>query len=252
MYKISDGTEFVGKGIILLPKCHSTNDIAAELWNKGIISPGSVVITDHQTKGRGQRGNTWESDPGVNLTFSLVLIPDFLNIQQNFYLNIVTSLAITDALMKLDNSFSIKWPNDIIYRQKKIGGILIENSLQSERIIFSVIGIGINVNQAQFTLVDGAISLYQIFKHTFNLNDLLNQLLKSMDQRWKALYERQFNKLKTAYIERLYGLHRMKDFQIKETIRKGRITGIDVVGRLEVLIDGKLQKFNFQEIKCLN
>ncbi len=251
MYKISDGTEFVGKTLIFLPKCHSTNDIAAELFEKGLISAGTVVMTDHQIAGKGQRGNTWESSSGLNLTFSLVQMPDFLKPEQNFYLNIVTSLALTDVLLDLAEPFTIKWPNDLYYHQKKIGGILIENSILSGKISSSVIGIGLNVNQVHFTGLENAISLYQVFSRAFDLNEMLNLVVKSLDIRWMDLSTHKFESLKTDYLNRLYGYRQIIKFQINGQTTEGRIEGIDQVGRLMVGIDGEMKKFNFQEIKFL-
>jgi BirA family biotin operon repressor/biotin-[acetyl-CoA-carboxylase] ligase len=248
LYKIFEDTEFVGKKMVFLPKCHSTNDIAAELLNKGLIGSGTIVITDHQTAGRGQRGNKWEAAPGLNLTFSVVLEPNFLKIEQNFYLNIVASLAITDALMNYDNNFLVKWPNDIYYGNQKAGGILIENSIQTEKILTTVIGIGMNVNQAHFEESEDAISLFQIFGRTFNLNDLMNRIIHCMDRRWKSLYRKQLSKLKQDYLHRMYGFHKLGLFQTNNGIIRGMIQGIDPIGRLEVDVDGIIYKFNFQEI----
>jgi BirA family biotin operon repressor/biotin-[acetyl-CoA-carboxylase] ligase len=251
LYKISDGTEFVGKALIFLPKCHSTNDIAAKLFEKGLISAGTVVMTDHQIAGKGQRGNTWESSSGLNLTFSLVQVPDFLKPEQNFYLNIVTSLALTDVLLDLAEPFTIKWPNDLYYHQKKIGGILIENSILSGKISSSVIGIGLNVNQVHFTGLENAISLYQVFSRAFDLNEMLNLVVKSLDIRWVDLSTHKFESLKTDYLNRLYGYRQIIKFQINGQTTEGRIEGIDQVGRLMVGIDGEMKKFSFQEIKFL-
>jgi BirA family biotin operon repressor/biotin-[acetyl-CoA-carboxylase] ligase len=251
LYKIFEDTEFVGKRMIFLPKCHSTNDIAAELLNKGLIDSGTIVITDYQTAGRGQRGNKWEATPGLNLTFSVVLEPFFLKIERNFYLNIVASLAITDALKKYDRNFLIKWPNDIYYGQNKVGGILIENSMQTDKILSSIIGIGMNVNQIHFEVPENAISLSRIFGQKFNLNDVLNRIIHFMDKRWKSLYRKELPLLKQDYLQQLYGIYKSGHFQTNDGIIRGTIQGIDPIGRLEIDVEGKTQKFNFQEIKFL-
>jgi BirA family biotin operon repressor/biotin-[acetyl-CoA-carboxylase] ligase len=251
LYKISDGTEFVGKGLFFLPICHSTNDIAAELYEKGLVLPGTVIITDHQLSGKGQRGNRWKSAPGENLTFSLILAPDFLKAEQGFYLNIVTSLALTDLLLDLGDLFSIKWPNDLYFREKKIGGILIENSILSGKISNTLIGIGLNVNQTHFPGIENAISLKQIFAKSFDLNDILNTLLKCLDNRWRALYRNQYENLKSDYLNRLFGYQKMLKFRVGDRIIKGFLVGIDPVGRLVVRMEGEEKKFNFQEIKFL-
>jgi len=248
LYKISDGTEFVGKTLIFLPKCHSTNDIAADLCSKGIIPPGAVVITDQQNAGRGQRGKTWESASGKNLTFSLVLKPDFLKADESFYLNIAVSLALTDILREMSDSFSIKWPNDLYYRDKKVGGILIENNIFAGGITSSVIGIGLNVNQVLFSGLPDAISLRQIFSRSFNLDEIFQQVLQSLENRWLTLSQFQLEALKYGYLERLYGYRQILKFKVGSQITDGRVEGIDSVGRLVVQMAGEEKKFNFQEI----
>lgn len=248
MYKISDGTEFVGKTLIFLPKCHSTNDIATDLYRKGIIPPGAVVITDHQVAGRGQRGNKWESAAGKNLTFSLVLKPDFLKADESFYLNVAVSLALSDVLREMSDAFTIKWPNDLYYRDKKVGGILIENNISTGRITSSVIGIGLNINQVRFSGLPEAISLRQIFSRSFNLDEIFQQVLQCLENRWEALHQFHFEVLKSRYLERLYGYRQILKFKVDSQISEGRVEGIDSVGRLVILMADGEKKFDFQEI----
>jgi BirA family biotin operon repressor/biotin-[acetyl-CoA-carboxylase] ligase len=251
LYKISDGTEFVGKELIFMPKCHSTNDIAAELLRKGLIPPGAVIITNHQLTGKGQRGNRWESAPGKNLTFSLAMTPDSLRAGQNFNLNITVSLALTDVLLDLADSFTIKWPNDLLYGKKKIGGILIENNILSGKISSSIIGIGLNINQERFTGIPNAISLKQIFTRSFELNEIFNRLIRALDRRWHALSLDHLEEMKNLYLERLFGYRQLLQFKVGDRISEGQLTGLDPVGRLVVRMDGEEKKFNFQEIKFL-
>src|SRR5690606_28910585 len=119
-------------------------------------------MAKNQTQGRGQRDNSWLSEPNSNITFSFVLYPTFLNLQKHFILNMLISLGIVDWLKSLSVKASIKWPNDIMIGDKKVTGILIENSSNSREIKQSVIGIGVNVNQKQFfgELMDSASSIF--------------------------------------------------------------------------------------------
>src|SRR5688572_19822458 len=118
-----------------MPECHSTNTLAMELCQQTNAPEGTLVITSKQTSGRGQRGNTWESIPHMNLTFSLVLRPTFLSVREQFYLNIFTSLSIRDFLAESCHiPIHIKWPNDILANDFKICGILIENQLSGDKI----------------------------------------------------------------------------------------------------------------------
>ena len=128
----------------------STNDYLAQLCERNKAQEFYTVITDHQLDGKGQRGNTWESENGKNLLFSMVLYPTALEANKQFYLSMLTTISIIDALSKYTDNFCVKWPNDIYWKDKKIGGILIENELEGKYITQSIIGIGLNVNQEEF------------------------------------------------------------------------------------------------------
>ena len=120
MYKIPANTLFTGKNLVFVPDCPSTNTLALEISQQSPVKEGTVVITDQQTAGKGQRGNTWEAEPRQNLTFSLILKPTFLAVNKQFYLNIVICLALKDYLrQKTSGPVHIKWPNDILVHQKK-------------------------------------------------------------------------------------------------------------------------------------
>ena len=110
-----------------LPSCHSTNEVAAQVLG----NEGTIIITDEQTNGKGQRGNTWESEPFKNLTFSLVLKPSFIPVQYQFRITKIISVAIAQVLQsKLSKAVKIKWPNDIFVGDDKIGGVLIQNTVK--------------------------------------------------------------------------------------------------------------------------
>jgi BirA family transcriptional regulator, biotin operon repressor / biotin---[acetyl-CoA-carboxylase] ligase len=145
LYKIPVGTLFLGKNLLILPECPSTNTFAAELDQAGQAPDGTVVITHHQTSGRGQRGNTWESGTGLNLTFSAVVQPVFLTATSQLHLNKAVALAVHDVVATYvsenekkekkekkgpaGQATRVKWPNDIMIGEKKVCGILIENQL---------------------------------------------------------------------------------------------------------------------------
>ena len=149
MHKFFAKTQFLGKIIKILPECHSTNSLLQELSGKERLQEGCLLITDFQTQGRGQRGNEWISNPGENLLMSILLKPSFLEIQDQHFLNIITSLAICDTL-KTEIKTEIKWPNDIYSGNQKICGILVENTLSGHKIESSILGLGLNVFQRDF------------------------------------------------------------------------------------------------------
>ena len=142
-----------------------------------------VVWADYQTAGRGQGTNTWESERGKNLTFSILLHPVDLPANRQFLLSMQVSLAICEALGEHIGDLSIKWPNDIYWRNAKIAGILIENRLQGQVIRDSIVGVGLNVNQRQFhSDAPNPISLWQICEHETDREQLLKDILAALDR----------------------------------------------------------------------
>ena len=254
MYKIFDKTQFVGKQVIFLPKCRSTNDMASEKMRNGILGEGSIIITDHQYAGKGQRGNKWESNVGENLTFSIVLEPTFIHPTHIFYLNIITSLAIIETLIHMGNhDFKIKWPNDIMYKNLKLGGILIETNIQSSRIKYAVIGIGLNVNQSEFYTTDQATSLKNIFNTSHDLNAVFNKVIRQFEEEYMHLKSQNMDELVTRYLSNLYWLNEKHIFKSTKPNREfqGVIKGIDGSGRLQIDVGNRISTFNFKEIVYL-
>lgn len=248
MYKIPASTLFLGKNLLFMPECHSTNSWALELCQQSCPPEGTVVITNQQLSGRGQRGNSWESEPGMNLTFSLILKPTFLAIKDQFMLSIVTSLAVRDYLAELlKKSVQIKWPNDIIVNEFKICGILIENHLVGGRVCNSVVGVGLNVNQTSFASRK-ATSIAMVEKSTYNLQNVLERLLSVFEARYLQLRHNNIAMLRDDYLAHLYRRHVISSFTAMGKEFKGEISGIDEQGKLQVLIDGKKKTFDNKEI----
>jgi len=254
IYKIPANTKFVGKNNVYLPTCHSTNDIAAEISSK--VVEGTVVITSNQTKGRGQRGNVWEAESGANLTFSVILMPTFLPANEQFYFNMAVALAITDALNSLvifnsrhdAQRLAIKWSNDIYYGNLKLGGVLIENTLEGMNIKSAVVGIGLNVNQENFSYPT-ATSLKSILGHELKLEEVLENLLFFLEIRYLALKNREYHRLKKDYMSQLYLLNEAHIYADNQGITfEGTIVDIMESGRLVVGTETGLRNFDFKEI----
>jgi BirA family biotin operon repressor/biotin-[acetyl-CoA-carboxylase] ligase len=252
LYNISANTLFMGKQVIYLPTCHSTNDTAAEKILQGEVFEGAVVITSHQTAGRGQRGNSWEAAPNQNLTFSLILQPRFLKAADQYALNIAIAVGVSGFLTKyFTESIKIKWPNDIYYENKKLGGILIENTVKAQYIEHSIVGIGLNINQSDF-YENRAVSMKAISGKEYSLKQVLGQLLESLEKNYLFLRNGHHDILKSRYLQNLYKYQEVHLFE-DETgkIFAGKIIGIDKTGRLVVEVENKLQYFSFKEIKFL-
>ncbi|WP_460912055.1 biotin--[acetyl-CoA-carboxylase] ligase [Spirosoma areae] len=253
MYKIYPKTLFIGQIIQYLPTCQSTNDEASALIAQTDPAEGTVVITDQQTAGRGQRGNQWETQSGQNLTLSVVLKPSFLAATDQFWLNMAISLGIFDTLQPLlGDDLCIKWPNDIYVGDQKIGGILIENTLHGSAIAWSVVGIGLNVNQTDFQYPT-ATSLQQQapLPNAYDLPGLLSRLCETLEQRYLQLRSGQRDSLKINYLQTLYRYQQEHTFESKGRSFRGIIVGIDAAGRLAIAENGQMRYFGFKEVSFL-
>jgi BirA family transcriptional regulator, biotin operon repressor / biotin---[acetyl-CoA-carboxylase] ligase len=247
LYKIPANTLFVGKKLVYVPECHSTNTLAIELSQLGSVVEGTLIITGNQFSGRGQRGNQWISEPGKNLTFSLILKPNFLKPEHQFRLTQMVSLAVADYASGKIRGVKIKWPNDVLVNNKKTCGILIENSISSERIQTSVVGVGLNVNQLEFAGNRGT-SLKNETGFDFDLQIELNDLLHNIEVRYLQLREGKIEKLSDDYLNNLYRKGEHHSFRIGETQKQGVIEGVDQRGRLVVSFDDIKQEFDLKEI----
>jgi len=250
LHKFRPKTLFVGQKINYLPTCQSTNDIAAELVETEQAIEGLVILTDYQTSGRGQRGNLWEAAPGQNLTFSLILHPTFLRASEQFWLNIAISLGVSDWLSAyLPERTTVKWPNDLYVGDRKIGGILIENTLQGYQLAWAVVGIGLNINQLQFPYPTATSLLLETQNRgEFVREDLLNTLLVCLEQRYISLRSGQREALRASYLQRLFRYQEEHWFQSEEERFRGYIVGIDETGRLALQVGGQLRYYGFKEV----
>ena len=246
MYKIPANTLFMGQTLVFMPECHSTNDEVASLANEK--PEGFVVITNSQTKGRGQRGNSWITEPGKNLTFTILLKPGFLQANEQFALTQAMALGITDFLQQhVKGIIKIKWPNDILINNKKICGVLIENVLRGTAIQQSIVGIGLNVNQENFVLPH-ATSLIQLANRPFALPELFNSLLEKIEVRYLQLRNDRYG-IHSDYLQALHWLHESHSFKTGEKQFTGVITGIDAVGRIKIITQTGEEVFGMKEIE---
>lgn len=251
MYKILANTLFLGKEIIYMPTCHSTNDIAMQLIKKADTQEGIIVITDHQTQGRGQRGNQWVSENGTNLIMSIILKPKFLKAQNQFALNILASLSVKEAINHFipESNVKVKWPNDVLINDKKSTGILIENSIQGNFISHSVIGIGVNVNQEKMDF-EKATSMLLQSGEKFDLANFLEFLVIRLEQNYLQLKNGAFHQLKSKYLQHLFGYRVERNYR-SEYLFKGQIEDVDDIGRLFIRTSNALKSFDFKEIEFI-
>lgn len=246
MISTIDQTLFLGKEIIHLPSCGSTNDEMIRLLQSRNISEGLIIITSDQTAGKGQRGNTWDSEPNKNLTFSIFLRPTFLQIVRQFDLNVCISLAILDLMQTFQKGFQVKWPNDIYFLDKKICGILIQNFISKNQIDRAVVGIGLDVNQQNFHL-PAPTSLHNITGKSHDLESLLARLVRSIESRYVQLKKGGNDAMREEYLSNLYWFGEDHIFR-KEIPFMGRIVGISKEGRLQIETKKGIETFAMKEV----
>ena len=253
MYKILANTLFLGKDIHFLPDCHSTNDMALQALRQKEASEGSIFITNHQTRGKGQRGNSWETKPGENLTFSLVLQPKFLDLSEQFLLNMAISNAIRRCFQEYVPGLLVKWPNDLVVPGfGKIGGILIENLVGSSGWDYAVVGIGININQNQFASPQ-ATSLSLVTGNSYPLEELFKLLIAHVEQAYIALKKGKNAILTREYLQHLYLIEEWTTFKVGEQELEGKIIGLTETGNLLLeLPTGKQRSFGIKELTFPN
>ncbi len=245
---------FTGKNFILLDRVSSTNSYVQELLSKSTpLEEGSVIMAVEQTTGRGQMGNFWEAEAGKNLTFSILYKPDSLAIEDQFYLSMAISLGICDFLEKqLSHDIMIKWPNDIYYNHHKIAGVLIENSIQGDKLKNSVIGIGLNVNQLHFeSEAPNPISMKQVSKKDYELEEILFNLLSFIEYYYLALKSNKTEYLRERYYSKLLYYGQERDYKTNQGLIHAKITGIGPYGKL--CLEGKsgINYFDIKEVEFL-
>ncbi|MDR7212164.1 biotin--[acetyl-CoA-carboxylase] ligase [Flavobacterium piscis] len=239
--------------LIKLDAIDSTNDFLKALASQDEPDNFTVVTAENQTKGKGQMGAQWLTESGKNLTMS-VLVKDFLfDNEQVFNLSIVISLSVIDALKSLNiPDLSIKWPNDIMSYNKKIGGILIENALKSDGRIVSVVGIGLNVNQTNFENLPNASSLAVVSNTEFDKDFLVVLILEKLELRieaWKTdsdfFWKEYFNSLFKKGVPMPF-----KD--LKNQNFMGIIQGVSPIGKIQILLeDDSVTEFDIKEVQML-
>lgn len=245
--------------LIALQQTDSTNQHLCLLCNdrQENIHELTTVTAEFQSAGKGQRGNTWEAEEGKNLLFSFVLYPTFLEARHQFILSQIVSLSIKEELERWSNDITIKWPNDIYWKDKKICGILIENDLSGHYISRSISGIGININQKAFySDAPNPVSLTQITGKEHNRHEILAHILKRVEIYYKGLQVEDFNtysaEINARYARSLFrrrGLHPYEDANGKFL---ARLLRVEQDGRF-ILEDesGKEREYLFKEVQYI-
>lgn len=240
------------KYIVDVPETDSSNNHANRLLADNSVEEGTVFLAHRQMAGRGQINNSWESEPGMNLTFSLVLQPFFLEIKDQFMLSKVVSLGICSALEKYGIDLKIKWPNDIYVGNKKLAGILIENSVMSGQIRYSVVGVGLNVNQEKFlSNAPNPVSMKNISRTDYDTEEVLLAVMAEIRRFYEMLKNDAFDLIDSMFLSKLFRLNELHQFVAEGDAFDGRIIGVNEIGQLliEDVNAHCIREFHFKEVE---
>ncbi|TSJ40052.1 biotin--[acetyl-CoA-carboxylase] ligase [Fluviicola chungangensis] len=239
----------IGQQIIQIHEVDSTNNYAAKLLSEGKLTHGTVILAEHQTAGRGQRGRNWQSIGAKQFTGTYFLKTDFLSVDHLCYLNMSIALAVREMIQSFTRKeVAIKWPNDIFIGSLKIAGILIETNWKNGRVEGAIVGIGVNISPVQS--VGYATSLEELSGKSPEVFTVLDALSRSLNGFYHYVQQADFDYLKRTYESFLW----KKDEEIVLEERQnpvpftGIIRGVDQIGNLLVERDGIITVYHNQEL----
>ena len=241
---------FASNKIIVLEKVDSTNNYAMALIQKREANNGNAVFAMEQTNGKGRRGKYWKSNKGDNIILSITVEMQWLPVSQQFELSAGVALACHDFISKYSPPEPfIKWPNDIFINDSKAGGILIENVLKGTLWQWSVIGVGININQVDFEEYNlSPISLKQITGKDYNILQMAEELHALVLKRISDLQSGKFSKMLEEYNEKLFARNRLVKLKRQNIVFETEIIGVSASGKL-ITHDALERRFNFDEVE---
>lgn len=237
---------------IHLDTTDSTNSHLRRMIDNGAELPDyAIVYATEQTAGRGQRGNSWESEPGENAIFSLLCYPIAITAANQFILSQVIALSIADTLSKYTEDISIKWPNDIYWNDKKISGTLIECDLKGKNVSTCIIGCGININQTEFLSdAPNPVSLKMITGKTYDPLDIIKDIAEAFQNIYRSV---SIEGIRARYLMNLYRYDgRFHLFEDANGQFEARIYGVEPSGHLLLhTADYNLRRYEFKEVKFI-
>lgn len=239
--------------ILHFKELHSTNSYLLDLISKQPCEEGLVIQSDIQANGRGQSGNFWESEARKNLTFSLLLCPTFLAINEQFIISQMVAISIKKVLDSFGKGFTVKWPNDIYWHNQKIGGILIENSIMGSRIEHTVIGVGINVNQQKFESdAPNPVSLIQIIEKQTDIIVLMKSIVREILAQYTELVQGGDDLIRERYAQSLYRRQGYYPYKDANGLFNAKAEKVLPDGRLCLITEnGDQRQYYFKEVKFI-
>jgi BirA family transcriptional regulator, biotin operon repressor / biotin---[acetyl-CoA-carboxylase] ligase len=247
-------TLFIGQHLIELDETPSTNTFMQHyIKDNEVKSEGLVIRAKLQTGGRGQRGNSWQGTPNMNLLISVLFKPTFIKATEQFYFNAAIALGVHSYISwhLKQHDVKIKWPNDILVDGKKIAGILIENQLSGATIAASIVGIGININELNFDNIPKATSLHALLNQPLALSKELANLCTHLETQYLQLRSNS-NVTWETYHKYLFQKDELKTYMQKSQRIQATIEGVQKGGRIQLRKDsGTIISCDLQEIKYL-
>jgi BirA family biotin operon repressor/biotin-[acetyl-CoA-carboxylase] ligase len=240
-----------GREIIHLSNVNSTNNYAAMLISDQLCQNGTAILADSQSYGKGQRGNSWYSQPSKNILVSFIFNPDNLSVSRQHELTWKTSICLVKTLAKFNIEANVKWPNDIFVNGKKIAGILIENQIMGELISSSIIGIGLNVNQQHFGGLE-ATSLFNEIHIEVSKELVFQELCDQMDYFFKQVSKEEIDLIKFEYDSILYQRNELCKYEDLKGPFQGEIIGVKSNGFLQLQVGNETREYGIKEIRYLS
>ena len=241
------------RDFIYIPETDSTNNALKLMSENEYLPSGSIVYTDFQTAGRGQRGNSWESEANKNLLFSILLCNTDVPANISFVISEMMSLCVKYTLEKYISDITVKWPNDIYHKDKKIAGILIENTILQGKVSQSIAGIGINVNQVKFlSNAPNPVSMTQITNKTYNITTIIQDFHEIFTDQSKLISSKCFDLIHNEYLKHIYRKNVLHKYRDETGVFEAVIHDIEPAGCLVIKrIDGTFSRYAFKEISFL-
>lgn len=224
---------------------------SSRLWQLAAGAQAIVVYADNQTAGRGQRGNTWHSHEGENLLVSIMVRPVGLPVMSQFAISQMIALSVRAAMSYLGINVLLKWPNDIYVGERKLAGILVEIDYSGEFVEQAVIGVGLNINQLQFDVMDKIpVSMKMLTGETYSIEDVLGVLLDSFSYYYSLLEKGDYAALATEYKRYLLGFGKNLHYRDRNSSFDAVITDVDSNGRINLQrADGTISTYAFKEVE---
>ncbi len=224
----------IGEPFVQLIEVDSTNNYATRQVQAHLADHGATWFAHTQNAGKGQRGKTWISQPGENIVLSCVINPKPLTASNLFILSAAVALACHDFYCKYAlEETKIKWPNDIYWKDRKAGGILIENLFRGKEWTFAIVGIGLNINQVTFPpYLTNPVSLRQITGKTFDACSMGQELCVYLENRWQQVLKGDTTGILQDYHSKLYKLNETITLKIKNADFTATLIGVNDTGEL--------------------